>query len=236
MARKPKAGAGEPARPEPEAGAETVKPEGETPDGERGAEAEAEALRSIRVRFERTGNPIYVFSVLKSIYGEATRRWLESGGKDEYEPKIPKWIHDYLFFVSRNIFNLVYHRDPRVAPYDVDITTPEGKAAWRAWLHEGTVEREKAIDLLPQALGMSRKGWNAFSNFDSIWRKENIRDAIDELIQNNGMTLEEAANIIAEEDGFEEVQSVLRIYREVKAYSGDGIGRIPVSKKAKPSP
>lgn len=234
MARKPKAGAGEPARPEPEAGAETVKPEGDTLDGE--SDAEAEAIEHFRARFERTGNPIYVFWALRGIYMGAAFRVRDSDGKDEYEPKIPKWIHEYLSFVSRNIFNLAYSRDPRTVPHDMDITTPEGKAAWRAWLHEGALEREKAIDLLPSALGMSRKGWNAFSHFDSIMRKEGIRDAIDELTQSNGMTLEEAAGIIAEEDGFEEVQSVLRIYREAKAYSGDGIGRIPVSKKAKPSP
>ena len=234
MARKPKAGAGEPARRKPNAKAETVKPEGDKLDGE--SDAEAEAIERFRARFERTGNPIYVFWALRGIYMGAAFRVPDSGGKDEYEPKIPKWIHEYLSFVSRNIFNLAYSRDPRTVPHDMDITTPEGKAAWRAWLHEGALEREKAIDLLPGALGMSRKGWNAFSNFDSIMRKEDIRDAIDELIQSNGMTLEEAAGIIAEEDGFKEVQSVLRIYREVKAYSGDGIGQIPVSKKAKPSP
>jgi hypothetical protein len=233
MARKPtKAGAGKPARRKPNAKAETVKPEGDTLDG--GSDAEAEAIGGFRVRFEKTGNPIYVFWALSGIYSGATLRWLESDGKDEYEPKIPKWIHDYLSSVSRNIFNLTYSRDPRAAPYDIDITTPEGKAAWRAWRHESALEREKAIDLLPAALGMSRKGWNAFSNFDSIMRKEDIRDAIDELIQSNGVTLEEAAGIVAEENGFEEIQSVLRIYREVKAYSGDGIGRIPVSLKAKP--
>jgi hypothetical protein len=234
MARKSKAGAGEPARPEPEAGAETVKPESETLDGER--DAEAEAFLHFQARFEETKNPIFVFWALKIAYIEADDRAHFSEGSAGYKPRIPRWIHRYLRFVAANIFDLTFHRDPRTMPGDKDIRTPEGKAAWRAWLHEGTLEREKAIDLLPGALGMSRKGWNAFSNFDSITRKENIRDAIDELIQSNGMTLEEAAAIIAEEDGFEEVQSVLRIYREVKAYSGDGIGRVPVSKKAKPSP
>jgi hypothetical protein len=232
MARKSKAGARKPARPEPEAGVETLKPEGGTLDQE--SDSEAEAVEHFRACFETTGNPIYVFWALRGIYMEAAFRVRDSDGKSEYKPKIPEWIHGYLSFVSRNIFNLAYNRDPRTFPHDMDITTPEGKAAWRIWLHEGVIEREKAIELLPGALGMSRKGWNAFSNFDSIARKENIRDAVDRLMESEGKTLEEAALVIAEEAGYDEAQSVLRIRREAMDF--ERRTKRGQARKAKPTP
>lgn len=99
------------------------------------------ALANLKGQYDQTKNPVYVWRAIAVCGGDLT------GEPSPY----PAWCVEYLTRTSQNITWLAQRRDSRTKdPSHVD----RGRVA--------AISFAEALKRLPNALGLSKKGWNAF--------------------------------------------------------------------------
>lgn len=135
----------------------------------------------IEEAFAATGNPIYVWEAIAVVLGPEFRRFYGQ------HPKlaIPMWCLDYLYSSSENVMRFAAMlRSPGGEPWPVEKGAPFLRA-------------REALKRLPQALGFSSAGWNAFKAYrsdrahdylldtfeDARARDESKRAAMDRLVK-----------------------------------------------------
>lgn len=128
--------------------------------GEREMSDDAEHLesrcRDLRRRAELTGNRLYVWeAILHYTVADAP---------------LPDWCIDYIRTVAFNLFDLRHGRDPSKPPVRQEGES-ERDFAERS-NRQGQFTAQSASDRVASALMLTRRGWNAFVEFESDQQKE----------------------------------------------------------------
>jgi hypothetical protein len=122
-------------------------------------------IASLRRKAELTSNPLYVWHAI--LYCTMC------------EMPLPDWCIGYLGSVAFNLFDLAAGVDFREHPSRRD-SESAADVANRTVAHfdTPTIEAERALELVPQALELSRQGKNAFTSLRSDEQKvhEAMRD------------------------------------------------------------
>lgn len=148
-------------------------------------------LESYHAKCRKTGNPIYVFQAIQLCRQQAYHAEILLNEPPRPTTLLPDWVLEYLVAATKEALRLAHGQD--------------------------TLDPDDALRRLPQALFLSRKGWNAFAAFAADSRKEAIADKVADLREHEGMSLEDAARQVSEEEGLSHSRSVLRIVQQAKA-------------------
>jgi hypothetical protein len=121
-----------------------------------------------RLNFEATGNPVHVWRLLARLPRIAARaaKLDPTLAGIPFAGGIPVWVQAYLAQVGSNISRLASgfdHRDP-----DADYS----------WYNLGNLSSAQAIGLIGQALGLSKRGWSAFGEYQNERLAEMFVDII----------------------------------------------------------
>ena len=155
--------------------------------------AREEYLRSCHTLFRNTGNPVHAWDAIHAC--------LEPNARSI---PLPPWCAAYLSTVSENIFHLSRGADYRTRP-----NARSGDAAYHAHVRHRTLAPDQAMKLIPDALALTRKGWNAFAAWEAWMQKEADMEESFEL-RSRGMTAEQAARIIQERRGLSDTRAARR--------------------------
>lgn len=114
------------------------------------------ALERLRRQYYRDLNPLYVWQAVGLC------------NLADYPPRpLPRWCMTYLTTVAVRLTALGRLNDPRSYPFQQPGETGDAQAdrqaAWRAQ----RMPPAAAIGVVPWALGLTRRGWNAFARFDA---------------------------------------------------------------------
>lgn len=196
MARKPKAGAGEPARRKPKAGAETVKPQGETPEDAIGAkdtwpENHEERLENILQLYRTTRNPILVWAAFGMILETQYYR----DPKSE-TIKLPPEVWRYFGRVSAVILG------------------------WYDACSNGRITPDAALNKALDAMDFKRKGKNAFDDARRLTQTVELFNLFDDL-RASGASRRDAMTAVLNAAGVETERAIERRFATLKKMWGD---------------
>lgn len=203
------------------------------PDAGRIAADEAQAtlqreLESLRAEWQREGNPLFVWQAI----ARCNRHALDRAGdearaagasvEDECRARmaavpshLPGWVLRYLGSVAHALHNLTFGRDWRTFHEIPDEGwSKHEREAVRAWL-DGSLDPEEAARLVPWALGVTRPGFNAFRDFIAQDRAKWLAADMSRL-RAEGLSAEEAAEILAQREGYGDPRSVKRIVSKAR--------------------
>jgi hypothetical protein len=149
--------------------------------------------------FATTGNPLWVWRFMVSTRG--IRNMLE-----HLEPQpdigtlvqpLPQWCVDYLLQSAQRLAYLADGLDYRSEPVSRD------KAKIEEWLRDPRIEPTRAGELVADALGLTRAGWNAFAAFQ-VQKRDDVGvlflDYLSEKGESKAKLIEKLAEIWAVED------------------------------------
>ena len=131
-----------------------------------------EAIEENRVRYEATSNPLYAWNALAALF--ALNRVRRRAGQDAVP--LPHWCEEYLGIVARRLADLAEGLDFREAPEPFGRLPRTAEALQRTHRRKRTVRPDRAREQVPSALGLAKKGWNAFERVQALREKE-----VDEL-------------------------------------------------------
>ena len=171
------------------------------------AEAEVPYLRDLAADSK---NPLYVWDAIRLLV--AAQAIKGGTGDVPEEVAFPKWIADYLVRVACSLNGLeqgVFHQwlgcsSPLILPAStssvLDEELSEASAVEEEESSLGILNEEEkdltpaeAVSLLPKALGMTRTGWNAFSNHRSTTGRVVVAGLYEDL-RKKGLSAEEASS------------------------------------------
>ena len=197
MARKAtKAGAGKPARRKPNAKAETVKLEAETPKDAIGAkdawpENHEERLEGILRLYRTTRNPILVWAAFGMIL--ETQRYRDPKSETV---KLP----------------------PELLAYFGRLTVVI--AGWFDACSHGEITPDAALKNVIDATGFKRKGKNAFDDARRLTQTVELLDLFDDL-RANGASRRDAMTAVLNAAGVESERAIERRFATYKKMWGD---------------
>jgi hypothetical protein len=127
-----------------------------------------EAIEENRVRYEATRNPLYAWQALAALF--ALNRLRRRAGQDAMP--LPHWCEEYLGIIARRLADLAEGLDFREAPQPFGRLPRTAEALQRTHRRRRTVPPDRAREQVPAALGLVRKGWNAFERAQALREKE----------------------------------------------------------------
>jgi hypothetical protein len=144
--------------------------------------------------YRNTGNPIHVWDAISSCRSA--------------RPKplpLPTWCLEYLQIAAMNVRHLSRGADYRRRP-----KAKEGDPAFHDFLGTKTMTPKKATTLVLGALGLTRKGWNAFTEHARWMDKEIDRENFHWFQHHEGLKSEEAARKVMELRGLSDTSAARR--------------------------
>jgi hypothetical protein len=109
---------------------------------------------------------------------------------------LPAWIAQYLCESADEIMTLADGIDARIEPatLNFEVLSPEQVMShpdWKADLERRRIDADKAIDLVPRALGLRKDGGNAFKELNADASKmQEFRSY--EMMRSQGMSMDTA--------------------------------------------
>ena len=101
-----------------------------------------------------TGNPLYAWEAIKSCH------------HPNYPMPYPEWVRDYLRDTAIELHVLARLLDPNTFPEQGEAETDaDHMTRFEAWQRTARVSPKKAAELTVRALGLVRRGWNAYRQF-----------------------------------------------------------------------
>lgn len=166
---------------------------------------DVEFIREFQVKFEQTGNPIYIWHAIRRCCGYNSKQIMKivkdstNNWDKHWQPlPLPEWCVKYLWAVSNEIWDLQYDNGK--------IYDNVGKMVIDRGPQRSS---QRKIELLPAALGFVRKGQNAFLSLSrTYWDDEILSDF--EIMIEDGMSAAAAEGVIADRYGVTEVTTVRR--------------------------
>jgi hypothetical protein len=156
-------------------------------------ELEASTLDAMEVdrdRYDHTKNPLIIWQALNTWFTLNHHRALAR----KAPLPMPEWIASYLCVVARRITDLANGLDYQEAPEPYGALPRAQESVQRAKSRVQTLTPDKASNRVPAALGLVRKGWNAFERLSSRRSKE--IDALSTEGYRWKTTVEKACNMI----------------------------------------
>jgi hypothetical protein len=166
----------------------------------------------------QTRNPVYVWAALEAM------AWHYAPMDQAIEKPIsfPAWIAEYLFGAADLINQLAVGLDYRVetAPLQLSqyssleeaLGSDEAKQNAKA----RAIDLDKAMDVVPAALGLRRPGWNSFRSFEATGQKMQEAQAY-LAMRRDGISAKAAIDAIAKGIGVSDAGRVHSRIREGKA-------------------
>jgi hypothetical protein len=196
MARKSKPSAEKSARRKPNAKAETVKPEAETPEGAIGAkngwpENHEEQVKNILQLYRTTRNPILVWTAFGMIL--ETQRYRDPKSETV---KLPPELLGYFGRLTVVI------------------------AGWFEACSDGRMTPDAALKKVIDATGFKRKGKNAFDDARRLTQTVQLLDLFDDL-RANGASRRDAMTAVLNAAGVESERAIERRFATYKKMQGD---------------
>lgn len=150
--------------------------------------------------YRATGNPLHIWAVI----GHRLKARREGGAVT-----LPAWCADYLEATDSNLSALLNGRDFR---------EPTTTGGYENDGGDGSRKRltlRQATALMPAAFGLVRDGWNAFERYWSWFAKDVDRENVWHM-RRDGMTAEQALEVIRERRGLSDTRAVRRRIAEAK--------------------
>ena len=188
-----------------------------------------ETIEAFRVRYENTGNPLFVWKAINLCFAVAAmRRRAETGQlptlpQEEMHP-LPAWCVAYLSVTAARMACLADGQDFRLAAPPIGAADPADPAAFarlqNSW---GSIEGDRAATLATHALGFRNAGANAFKGYQSLHQKELDMVSYLQFTEIDGMSSDEAIEQIAKQRNVEprEVRKRLQRVRQAEGANPD---------------
>jgi hypothetical protein len=165
-------------------------------------------LAELEADYLETGNPLFAWIAMAACHSE--RAVVAAGPRTP-----PEWVMRCIGLAASTMRNLALGRDWRA----FDQIPDEGwsrreREAVRAWA-AGTLDADDAARLVPWALGLTRPGFNAFRQVAARDAQKALAERVARL-RAEGMTAEQAAEQIAETEGYSDTRSVKRIVSKAR--------------------
>ena len=174
--------------------------------------------------FERTKNPLWVWTAISYCLSppekrNEDRRFTHIVG-DEYEKAEndkelfdDNAIEDAIDTRMRNIWRAIYAGELQTLPIPEWCLEYLGQCA--SSIVELVTNKEiapkDAASKIPEVLGMTRRGWNAFAEDRKETDRQLLHRKFEDLVYREGVTKTEARKMLLEESGLEDERSLQRI-------------------------
>ncbi len=148
-------------------------------------------------------NPLFAW---ERIYIELLHTYARAADDDSLASvELPVWCLKYLAGVSRYFIEYAKGRDPDKLPawkdYErIGLSEEQYEQDFSRWMSSRSIDPAEALGKVAFALGMSRKGWNGFADWDRAREAAWLRDR-DAAWKEEGIPARDRATLLAAERG-----------------------------------